>query len=331
MQWAGKDGELAVVSRDDDGKSIYYDFETCQVHSEEWVAGMAHGLRKRGQTENEHAESLERDQRKMLGGFYVYISRDLVYLVHPRLVADRPHTADSDGGQSEVTMRFEDAPYAKDAVAYFKSKSPILCYECHGLTFVAGCQVYTIASMLHACIRQAFYQPQKLSLIPMCQSGDVVLCRLRNTDVERPYVCPSRESDQDGDGRHLISSEGRPKSSIANVLKHLASLPQRRPWRHEKAQPNSNGKDKMQTSAGGPPGVPLRGKVGNRLFEIEVLGDDCEDTAMGSLDHAKGDDLPDGGAGACTLYILCPFLSLQRLGPLRAPTLLATEAAATCN
>jgi len=44
-------------------------------------------------------------------------------------------------------LRFEDAPYIKDAVAYFKSKSPILCYECHGLTFIAGCQVCVNACM----------------------------------------------------------------------------------------------------------------------------------------------------------------------------------------
>ena len=139
------DIELVVVSRDDGGKAIYYDFETGEVLSEEWVAAMANRLEKHAK--NEPVKSSHHRQRTVLGIFYFYMCGDLVYLVHPLLVAERPHTAerpqttDSENFRSDVTLRFEDEPYIKDAVAYFKSTSPILCYECHGLTFIAGCQV----------------------------------------------------------------------------------------------------------------------------------------------------------------------------------------------
>jgi hypothetical protein len=146
MPWTGRhDIELVVVSRDDGGKAIYYDFETGEVQSEEWVAAMANRLEKHAK--NEPVKSSHNRQRKVLGIFYFHMCGDLVYLVHPLLVAERTRTANSDSFHSDVTLRFEDAPYIKDAVAYFKSKSPILCYECHGLTFVAGCQV-----CLNACI-----------------------------------------------------------------------------------------------------------------------------------------------------------------------------------
>jgi hypothetical protein len=146
MPWTGRhDIELVVVSRDDGGKAIYYDFETGEVQSEEWVAAMANRLEKH--VKHEPVKSSHHRQRKVLGIFYFHMCGDLVYLVHPLLVAERPRTADSDSFHSDVTLRFEDAPYIKDAVAYFKSKSPILCYECHGLTFIAGCQVCVNACM----------------------------------------------------------------------------------------------------------------------------------------------------------------------------------------
>ena len=131
---------------------------------------------------------------------------------------------------------------------------------------------------MHACICVNNVLATRIDLFPCCQSGDVIFCKLRNYDAERPYVLPPSASETQG------AETRRPKSSISSVLKDLDSLPKRRPWRQIKVPQDSIVQDKVASSASMKDDNAQRVRAGNRSFDIEIIDEDCPNASADASD-----------------------------------------------